>query len=774
MQTGDQVREETKAEVDSALSFINYFLLAFGAIALLVGTFIIYNTFSMIVAQRLRELALLRAIGASRAQVGRSVVTEALVVGLIGSIIGLLGGIGLAYGLRSLLNTFDVGLPEGPLQVGARTIIVALVVGVVVTTLSAYAPARRASKIPPVAAMREEFASTGDSLRVRTLIGAILGVIGVALLVFGSRGTGGGAALIVGLGAFSLIIAVLLGAPALSRPIVGALGAVFAKPFGAIGRLARTNAVRNPRRTAATAFALTLGLMLVTVIGVFGSSAKASINALVDVGVSADYILTGPNAIGVPRGAADAVRQVPDVQSATSLHGVRAKVDGEDEQGASFDGPIEGVLEYKILEGTVDLTGNNMLVSKSTADDKGWTVGSTQTLTGPGGVEYQTVVAGVFEDNQLIGSWIVSDEAYRKLMPAESLPDFVVLVKAKPGADLTTLRSELETATEKYVVVQVQDREEFKGTQGQQINTLLAILYGLLALAVVIAILGIINTLALSVVERRREIGMLRAVGMQRGQMRRTIYLESVLIADVRRGGRSCSRHRVRLGLREHSRGSGPRQDHDPVGSGGRNADRLGCGRCLGGAVAGQPSGQDEAARGDCRHVGPSAPVRTFGSGNSRKCARYRCHMSTLQEVGERESWRCWLCDEPVDPDMSVNDPRGPSIDSINTAKKGGKTKGGVERLAHRACNTKKGAVKPVVEWSDRLFVVDPAPIIGVVEQLERKGGRVAVARCPGKDDAQEASDWLIDRLSRLAPALNVETSIDAAGGGYLLVLKTV
>lgn len=148
--------------------------------------------------------------------------------------------------------------------------------------------------------------------------------------------------------------------------------------------------------------------------------------------------------------------------------------------------------------------------------------------------------------------------------------------------------------------------------------------------------------------------------------------------------------------------------------------------------------------------------------------------MSTLQEVGERESWRCWLCDEPVDPDMSVNDPRGPSIDSINTAKKGGKTKDGVERLAHRACNTKKGAVKPVVEWPDRLFVVDPAPIIGVVEQLERKGGRVAVARCPGKDDAQEASDWLIDRLSRLAPALNVETSIDAAGGGYLLVLKTV
>ncbi|MEE2034008.1 hypothetical protein [Rhodococcus chondri] len=148
--------------------------------------------------------------------------------------------------------------------------------------------------------------------------------------------------------------------------------------------------------------------------------------------------------------------------------------------------------------------------------------------------------------------------------------------------------------------------------------------------------------------------------------------------------------------------------------------------------------------------------------------------MSTLQEVGDRESWRCWLCDEPVDPDMSVNDPRGPSIDSINTAKKGAKGKGkdGVERLAHRACNTKKGAVKPVVPWPDRLFVVDPAPIVETVEQLKRKGGRVAVARCPGKTDAEDAAAWLLDRLSRLAPEQRFETQIDSAGGGFLLVLK--
>lgn len=342
VQTGDEVREETKAQVTEALSFINYFLLAFGAIALLVGTFIIYNTFSMIVAQRLRELALLRAIGASRKQVGRSVVFEALVVGVIGSAIGIAAGVGLAYGLRGLLNAFDVGLPEGPLQVGPRTILIALVVGVLVTTISAYAPARRASKVPPVAAMREEFASTGDSLHVRTITGAVLGVLGVVGLVIGSRGTGGGAAAVVGAGALGLILAVLFAAPALSQPIVGALGAVLAKPFGPVGRLARTNAVRNPRRTAATAFALTLGLMLVSVIGVFGASAKASVNQLVDSGVSADYVLTGPNQIGVPSGAARAVRNLDDVQSAAALHPVSVKVDDEQQQGASLDGPLRG------------------------------------------------------------------------------------------------------------------------------------------------------------------------------------------------------------------------------------------------------------------------------------------------------------------------------------------------------------------------------------------------------------------------------------------------
>jgi putative ABC transport system permease protein len=530
--TGQEVKDEAEKDINSALKFINYFLLAFGAIALLVGTFIIYNTFSMIVAQRLRELALLRAIGANRKQVSRSVLFEAVIVGLVGSALGIAGGVGLAYGLRSLLNSFNVGLPSGPLQLETRTIIVALTVGVVVTAFSAYTPARRAAKTPPVAAMREEFASTGTSLRRRTIIGAVFALLGAFGLVAGATGkSGGGAAGLVGLGALALIIGVLLGAPALSRPIIGAVGAPVAKPFGSVGRLARNNAVRNPRRTAATAFALTLGLMLVTAIAVFGSSAKKSINALVDNGITADYILTGPDAIGVPVGAGDAAAKVTGVRSAVALHPVRVQIDGKNVRGEGVDGPLAEVGPYRLIQGTDNLTGHNMLVSQKSATNNNWSVGSSIAMQTMDGKQVTTRVTGIYADNQLLGNWMTSGDLYREVTPAKYLMDEVVLVKAKPGADLAALRTNLEKATEQYLVVDVQNREEFKGKQASQINGLLGVLYGLLALAIVIAILGIINTLALSVVERRREIGMLRAVGMLRPQVRRTIYLESMLIA---------------------------------------------------------------------------------------------------------------------------------------------------------------------------------------------------------------------------------------------------
>ncbi|PXX68939.1 putative ABC transport system permease protein [Nocardia tenerifensis] len=531
VQNGDQVRADLKKEVSNALNFINYFLLAFGAIALIVGTFIIYNTFSMIVAQRLRELALLRAVGASRQQVGRSVVAEAFVIGLVGSAIGLAGGVGLAFGLSAVLNAFDLGLPTGSMTVLPRTIVVGLLVGLAVTVLSAYAPARRAAKIPPVEAMREEFASAGDSLRMRTWLGAVLAVAGVVLVYLGAQSTGGDAALTVGIGALALILAVLLAAPALSRPVVGGLG-VLTRPFGPIGRMARNNAARNPRRTAATAFALTLGLMLVTAIGMLGASAKASVGVLVDKGVKSEYVLATQQFVGVPFSVADSVRKsVPGVADVVGIRGVGFQLGDDQIGGTSPDGPLDRALNYEILRGSGTLGDRDMLVSEDEATKRGWRVGQQVTPTSFDGKKVPLTVTGIYRKTPLLGAVVVSPAVYREVVPVNLQRNIVVLVKAQPGANLAEMRADLEKVVEPFPVVQVQDREEFKGAQGRQINTLLAILYGLLALAVVIAILGIVNTLALSVVERRREIGMLRAVGMQRAQVRRTIYLESMLIA---------------------------------------------------------------------------------------------------------------------------------------------------------------------------------------------------------------------------------------------------
>lgn len=533
VQNGDQVRADMKKEVSNALNFINYFLLAFGAIALIVGTFIIYNTFSMIVAQRLRELALLRAVGASRQQIGRSVVAEAFVIGLIGSAIGLACGVGLAYGLSGLLNAFDIGLPTGSLTVLPRTIVVGLLVGLLVTLLSAYAPARRAAKIPPVEAMREEFASVGESLRLRTAFGAVLAVAGVVLVVLGSRNTGGNAAIVVGIGALALILAVLLAAPAVSRPVVAVLG-VLVRPFGPVGRMARNNAARNPRRTAATAFALTLGLMLVTAIGMLGASAKASVETVVDKGVKSDYILAGPQFTGVPLGVPEAVRKsVPGVSEVVGIRGVPMKIDGDEQLGISTDGPLGRGLTMEILRGTDKLGDGDVLISDEQASEHNWQLGQQITLTSLADKKYPLNVAGIYKKSPLLGPFVLPPALYNEVMSGVPIKANVyVLVIAKPGADLTQMRADLvQTLEEPFPMVQVQNQEEFKGAQGKQINTLLAILYGLLALAVVIAILGIVNTLALSVVERRREIGMLRAVGMQRIQVRRTIYLESMLIA---------------------------------------------------------------------------------------------------------------------------------------------------------------------------------------------------------------------------------------------------
>ncbi|MDT4914889.1 MAG: putative transport system permease protein [Pseudonocardiales bacterium] len=531
--TGTQVRDDNSAGVSEALGFITYILLGFGIVALLVGTFIIYNTFSMIVAQRQRELALLRAIGADRRQVRRSVVFEAFVIGVIGSLLGLAGGLGLAYGLHALLDSLDMGLPSGGLVLTARTVVISVLLGTIVTVFAASAPARRAGRIAPVAAMREEFASaSAASLRRRTAIGIVVGAAAAVAAVAGALADKtSSAASLTGLGLVGVCAAAMLLSPVFARWVIYPLGRVVGRPFGMVGQLARTNAVRNPRRTAATAFALTLGLVLVTGIAVVGASMKASINKMFSENVSADYVLSTDAGVAVPVAAAQAARTVPGVQSVTEIHELLAKVDGKARWGAAIDGPLGSVLRVRMEEGAIDTSGRKMIVSRKIATERHWTVGTRHTFAVPGVTAMTLTVTGIYKNDDLLGPWAVSGDIYRALTPKNEWSDDVALVRAAGGTDLGAIRAGLEKATNDFYVVDVRNRTEFKGMVAGQIDGLIALLYGLLGLAIVIAILGVINTQALSVIERRREIGMLRAVGMQRKQVRRMVYVESLLIA---------------------------------------------------------------------------------------------------------------------------------------------------------------------------------------------------------------------------------------------------
>ncbi len=529
-QTGDQVRQEEKDNVNKFLDVFNYILLAFAAIGLVVGTFIIYNTFSMIIAQRVRELALLRAIGASRRQITRSVLLEAFLVGLFGGVVGLAIGIGLAALLKAVTATS--GLPSAGLQITPAAVISCLAVGIVVTMVSAYAPARRAAQVSPVEAMRESATDGANSLRLRTACGGLLAIIGVGLVLFGTSGQGAKSAATVGGGALVLIFAVVFAAPALSRPFVGALGRVIGRPFGKIGQLARTNAVRNPRRTAATAFALTLGLMLVAVVGTFGSSLKGSINDTIDKDLSADLILSTSDLSSLPTSVVNAAAATDGVASTVSFRTVAAKVNGETVTGVSPKGDLTTVAPYKMLDGASrSIPSDGMIVSEKTSKDKGWKRGDVVEFVSFDGASTGVRVSGVFKDSQILDPFQMGDGAYEKLVPPGFASDRLILIKTAQGASMDTVREQLTTATKDFLTVQVDSRAQFVGQASSQIDQMLAVLYGMLGLALVIAILGIVNTLALSVIERKREIGMLRAIGMARAQIRRTIYVESVLIA---------------------------------------------------------------------------------------------------------------------------------------------------------------------------------------------------------------------------------------------------
>ena len=527
--TGDDLAAETEEAIGSALDFLSTFLLIFAAISLVVGTFLIINTFSILVAQRTRELALLRAMGASRRQVTRAVLVEALAVGFVGSTLGLLLGFGLAVGLRLLFAQFGIDLSGTALVFAPRTALVAYVVGIFVTLVAAYLPARRASRISPVAAMRDDVALPEQSLRRRLLVGATLAAVGAGGIVAGLVGEGAVGASLVGVGVLGVLIGVALMTPVLGRPVLRVVGAVYGRLFGTVGVLATQNALRNPRRTAATASALMIGLALVSTMSVLGDSINRSIEVGVQKEFTTDFLVSSAVFAPFSTTVAERVGEVDGVGEVVPMQVVQADIDGTDSFFTAADTEqVSRVYELAASSGRLDPGAGEVALTDDLADDLGVTAGDRVTLGFPAG-DQEVEVVGTYETSNVVGTALV---AFPVLQEAQvPRQDFAVGVDAATGTSAAELGPQLEELLVDLPTVTVQNREDFTEAQREQTNQVLYLIYALLALAVVIAILGVVNTLALSVIERTREVGLLRAVGLSRRQLRRMVRLEAVAIA---------------------------------------------------------------------------------------------------------------------------------------------------------------------------------------------------------------------------------------------------
>ena len=531
--TGDKVVEETQEQIGQFLDVISYFLVTFAVIAIVVGAFIIFNTFSILVSQRVRESALLRALGASRKQVTRSVLVEALLMALVGSTIGLLLGLGLSRLLAGLFRSFGLDISGEVLTLTPFTVVSGYVVGVLVTMLAAFVPARRAAKVPPVAAMRDDLVVQEKGMGLRLVLGTVAMVVGTALVAYGLAGAPGTDALWIGAGAVIWVITTAVLAPVLGHPVLVACRTVFGRLFGTPGRLAGENALRNPRRTGATASALMIGLAVVSAVGVLASSLSATQDAIVDDEFRSDFLVQMPTFQGFPAHYGNQMEDVPGVELVSRQQGtpVSVDVDGKPDQSYAIgvDQGFFEIYDLRMLEGSDEISGHQALLSEGRADDLSAKPGDTIEVAFPGGKKIPVEVAGVFEDTPVTGGITVPLSVLADAGIKRS--DSTLSITLAEGADRWAAKQDLEDVVKDLPILAVQDKEEFKELISGQVNQLLYVIYGLLALAVVIAVIGIVNTLGLSVLERTREIGLLRAVGLSRSRLRRMITLESVAIA---------------------------------------------------------------------------------------------------------------------------------------------------------------------------------------------------------------------------------------------------
>jgi putative ABC transport system permease protein len=531
--TGDKVVKETQKQIGQFLDVISIFLTTFAVIAIVVGAFIIFNTFSILVSQRVRESALLRALGASKKQVTRSVLIEAFLMAVVGSTLGLLLGLGLSRLLASLFRTFGLDIAGDVLTLTPFTVIAGYVVGILVTMVAAFVPARRAAKVPPVAAMRDDLVVQEKGMGRRLLLGTIAMVVGIALVALGLVGAPGTDAIWIGAGAVIWVITTAVLAPVLGHPVLAACRTVFGRLFGTAGQLAGENALRNPRRTGATASALMIGLAVVSAVGVLASSLSATNNATVDDAFRSDFLVQMPTFQGFPSQYGDEMEKVDGVDLVSRQQGtpVSVEVDGKPDQtfAAGVDPAYFKIYDLTMIDGTDAVSGDQTLLSQSRAADLGAGVGDTVDVEFPGGTTIPLEVAGVFEDTPTTSGITVPLSVLAEAGLKRS--DSSLSITLDDAADRAAVKKDLEDLVKDLPILSVQDKEEFKELISGQVNQLLYVIYGLLALAVVIAVIGIINTLGLSVLERTREIGLLRAVGLSRRKLRLMITLESVAIA---------------------------------------------------------------------------------------------------------------------------------------------------------------------------------------------------------------------------------------------------
>ncbi|MCZ4095802.1 ABC transporter permease [Streptomyces sp. So13.3] len=529
--TGQKLADEEAAQISQAMSGLNTGLLVFAGIALFVGIFIIANTFTMLVAQRTKELALMRAVGASRRQVTRSVLIEAFVVGLTAAVVGLVTGIGIAVGMRSLLGTTGATMPDGPLVVAPGTIMASLVVGVAVTMLAAWLPARRASRIAPVAAMSSVHApATTRSLVLRNTLGALLTGAGIALVLAGVGMGMDSGKLPLGAGGGLLLIGVFVLTPLLSRPVIAAAGPLL-RPFGVTGKLARQNSVRNPRRTAATASALMIGLTLITGLTVIATSVQKGIDRIAADSIKADYTISMVNRVnGLSPEVAKTLSGLGDVTASSPMREAWIELGGGDH-------PVTGVNTRSIAQlvnldftsGSIGgLGGTTVVVDDKTAKDGGWKVGDALPTVYDDKARGTLTVGGIYQGNNILNGVLVDTATLDPHL--SKISDTQVMVKTADGASAAT-KDAIEKALGDNPAIKVQDKADISNEAGGMISMMLNMLYGLLAMAVIVAVLGVINTLAMSVFERSHEIGMLRAIGLDRRDVKRMVRFESLLIS---------------------------------------------------------------------------------------------------------------------------------------------------------------------------------------------------------------------------------------------------